>query len=82
MLKLINIIQKDNLIEADYEPENSGKTGHIVFNPSTEEWSAELVDDYGAKYEIMALNGLIRTIEELKSGKIKEAPKERLVMWY
>lgn len=51
-------------------------------NVSTNDYSAENIDEYGSMYSRMAVNGLRRMIEELQKGKIKEVPKEKIVMWY
>lgn len=82
MLKLINIAKNNNTIEADYIPETSLKSAHISLDINTNKFNAEIIDDYGSMYSRMAANGLIRTLNELKSGKRKELPSERLVMWY
>ena len=82
MLKLINIVQNNNFMEADYIPENSTVKAHVTLNSITKEGHADLVEDYGSMYGRMAINGLKRTLDELNKGKISEIPKERLVMWY
>lgn len=82
MLKLINIVKNDNVIEADYIPEHSEKKAHVTLNVSTNDYSAENIDEYGSMYSRMAVNGLRRMIEELQKGKIKEVPKEKIIMWY
>jgi hypothetical protein len=82
MLKLINIRKTDNIIEADYIPENSKQKAHVSLNISTDEMSVETIEDFGSMYGRMAINGLKRTIEELKKGKINKVPEERVVMWY
>lgn len=82
MLKLVNIKNNEDTIEADYIPESSELKAHISLNKDTNEYVSESLEDYGYQYERMAANGLIRTLRELISGDIVEAPKERLVMWY
>ena len=82
MLKLINIVKGENKIEADYIPESSNKKAHITLDIKTKDYTAEEIAEFGSVYSRMAANGLIRTLEELKNGKRKEGPKERLVMWY
>lgn len=82
MLKLINIVKNSNTIEADYIPETSSKSAHISLDINTEKYNAEDIEEYGSTYSRMAANGLIRTLNELNSGKRKELPSERLVMWY
>lgn len=80
MLKLVNIVKNDNIIEADYIPEHSDKKAHVVLNISTGEYDVESIKDYGSMYSRMAINGLQRTANELKENK--SIPKERTVMWY
>lgn len=82
MLKLINIKKNKNIIEADYIPEQSGKTAHVSLNFETNEFDYNIVDEFGSMYAKMALNGLRRTLEELSKGRINDVPKERTVMWY
>lgn len=69
-------------IEADYIPENSDKSAHITLDIKTRDYAAENIKEFGSEYGRMAANGLIRTLDELKSGKRKEIPSERVVMWY
>lgn len=82
MLKLINITKNENIIEADYIPEESNKSAHVKLNISTDDFNAENIEEYGSMYSRMALFGLRKTVDELNSGKINKIPKERLVMWY
>ena len=82
MLKLVNIVKSKDKIEADYIPENSNKAAHISLDINTEEYKSEEIAEYGPMYCRMAANGLIRTLEELRDGKRKEIPSERIVMWY
>ena len=82
MLKLINIIKNENIIEADYIPEQSELKAHVRLNITNDEYEVENINEYGSMYGRMALSGLRRTIEELNKGKIIEVPKERLVAWY
>lgn len=80
MLKLVNIVKNDNIIEADYIPENSDQKARVTLNVSTGEYKVESLKDYGSMYSRMAVNGLQRTAKELKENK--RLPKERTVMWY
>lgn len=82
MLKLKNIKINDELLEADYIPEDSDKKAYVSLNTKKGETKAEIIDEYGKMYSRMAVNGLQRISSELKSGKITVVPKERLVMWY
>lgn len=82
MLKLINIKVNDDILEADYIPEDSDKKAHVSFNTKKNEANTEVIVKYGAMYGRMAINGLQRIASELESGKITDVPKERLVMWY
>lgn len=82
MLKLINIAIGLKEIEADYIPENSDKSAHITLDIKTKDYNAESIEGFDSMYARMAANGLIRSLEELSSGKRTELPKERTVMWY
>lgn len=82
MLKLINITNNEQTIEADYIPESTELKAHISLDKKTKKYNAEVVENYNYSYPRMAANGLIRTLEELDSGLIDQTPKERLVMWY
>ena len=82
MLKLINIIKGEKIIKAEYIPESSSKKAQIALDIETQDYTAEEIAEFGSVYSRMAANGLIRTLEELKNGKRKEVPRERLVMWY
>ena len=82
MLKLINIAIGLKKIEADYIPENSDKSAHITLDIKTRDYTAENIKEFGSMYGRMAANGLIKTLDELKSGKRKDIPSERVVMWY
>ena len=82
MLKLINIKKNENIIEADYIPEQSENSAHVRLNTENDEYIVENVDGFGSMYRRMALNGLRRILAELKSNKIETVPTERTVMWY
>jgi hypothetical protein len=82
MLKLINITRNNNIIEADYIPENGEEKAHVKLDITTDAQFVENIEAYGSMYGRMALNGLRRTVEELDSGKIDKVPAERTVMWY
>lgn len=82
MLKLINITMNEKTIEADYVPESSNQKGHISLDLKSKAYKAIPLENYGEQYCRMAANGLLRTLEELKSGKITSAPESRTVMWY
>lgn len=82
MLQLINITKTNNTIEADYIPENSDLKARALINLITGESSADVIEEYGSMYSRMAINGLKRTLDELKRGTIKIVPEKRTVMWY
>ena len=82
MLKLINIKEVKNIIEADYIPEQSNISAHVRLNTANNEYTVDSVSGYGTMYNRMAINGLRRTVDEFKSGRIKAIPNERIVMWY
>lgn len=41
MLKLINIVKREKVIEADYIPESSNKSAHISLDIETETYTAD-----------------------------------------
>lgn len=82
MLKLINITKNENIIEADYIPEQSKVSAHVSLNINNDEYGIESVDGFGGMYTRMALNGLRRIADELKNQKNISVPKERTVMWF
>lgn len=82
MLKLINIKMTDDIIEADYIPEDSSDTARVSMNLKNGDVSVETIEEYGKMYSRMAVNGLQKIFDELKSKKINEIPNERLVMWF
>lgn len=82
MLRLINIKRNGIMLEADYVPEQSDQTAHVVFDTIKDDGNGGTVEPYGFRYLSMALSGLERIASEIKSGKISEPPHERLVMWY
>ena len=78
MLVLRNIKMKDNIISADYYPENEEVFGHIEVDVKSDEiiflkkapGYEHSTDPIHAQYALMGI---------AKSGKI---PKERTVLWY
>ncbi len=82
MLKLINIKINNNLLEADYIPEDSHRKAHVLLDTQKGDVVVETIEEYGKMYSRMAVNGLQRISNELKNGKIDDVPKERLIMWY
>lgn len=82
MLKLINIRITDDVIEADYIPEDSSEKAHVSMNMTKGDVTVATIEEYGKMYSRMAVNGLQKIFDELKSKKINEIPNERLVMWY
>ena len=82
MLKLINIRITDDTIEADYIPEDSSDQAHISMNMTNGSVTVDIIEEYGRMYSRMAVNGLQKIFDELKSKKINEIPNTRLVMWY
>ena len=78
MLVLRNINKKDNIIEADFYPEDGKEYGHIKVDLITGKYiSLDLAKGYEhstcpshAKRELIAM------------AKMEEFPVERVVMWY
>ncbi|MCH5187925.1 MAG: hypothetical protein J1F63_05935 [Oscillospiraceae bacterium] len=82
MLKLININKTNTYIEANYIPEDSNQVGYIKFDFTTNEKTSMPAEGFERTYPSMALNGLKRILDDLKSDPSYQVPRERLVMWY
>lgn len=82
MLKLVNIKLQNNIIEADYIPENSRLKAHVSINIEDENITIENIEEYGGMYRRMAIHGLRQILDELNSGEIESVPTERFVVWY
>ena len=76
MVRLINIKQDKTVIEADFIPEDSEISGHIVLDKATQDYKADEVKGFDGIYARMAANGLIKELKE-NTGETT-----RLVMWY
>lgn len=78
MIVLRNIVKENDIIEADYYPENGKTFGHIKVDLKTEEViSCIRAEGYEAGSGVAhALNAL------LKMSDLEEMPKEKTVMWY
>lgn len=82
MLRLTNIKINGDYIEADYVPEDSNKKGHVRLGIKDDSEDGTKVEGYEFGYIRHAYNGLKDTLNDYKSGKIKELPAQRLIMWY
>lgn len=77
MLVLRKIEKRDNIIEADYYPENKPAKGHIKIDLGTNEViSLEEPEGYGNSGLLHAKRALI------KMAVLETLPEERFVMWY
>lgn len=77
MLRLKNIRINDAIAEADYYPETSDVSGHIVVNLSTGEVdSLEPVEGYSDMHPAHAMTELLRM------ARSKDSATERTVRWY
>ncbi len=74
MLKLINIKDDKDTIEADYVPESSSVKAHVSLHKTSKDGHADVIEGYGTMYSRMAVNGLKRTLDELNSGVLKAVP--------
>lgn len=83
MLKLKNIVLNNGVIEADYFPESETELfAHASYDPTTGKGDYTKLKGYEFGYAGMAIQGLMKTIDELNNHEISELPKERTVMWY
>lgn len=78
MVVLRNIKRNDNLIEADYFPENDNAKGHI----SVDTVKNEIIDLIKAKGYEHSSAPLHAKNELLKLSAVEKLPQERTVMWY
>ncbi len=80
MVHLLNIIQSGNEISCDYDPESSGKKGHIVVDVNSYEITE--IDfsnyEYGKK---MYASRVRAKLEELLNAS-DDIPKEAVSIWY
>lgn len=79
MLKLKNIRRNNNIISAEYDPEDSGEIGSISIEIS----SGKVIESKITKLDNpipMYLYHATRALEKILNED--ELPKEKLVMWY
>lgn len=79
MLRLINIEKTDDIIRAEYTPEDSEEIGMVELSVRSEEIITSRKTSYDepiGSYLRHAANALRKMIRE------PELPKTRLVMWY
>ena len=76
MLYLKNIVKSENVIEAEFSPEDSKWWGHISVNTATEEVVCDNNENYGLSYKAHAMWKLLEIV------KSKEDITECTVMWY
>ena len=81
MLKLINIKVNDDMIEADYIPEDSSRSAHVYIDRNDFFTHADIIEQYGKTYGNMAIAGLKDILNKITNGKTT-VPKEKTVMWY
>ena len=77
MLRLKNIMVENNIIEADFYPEDCPSCGHVVVDLVTGRIASfSEVMGYGASYLAHARQSLVGIANE------ETLPTERLIMWY
>ena len=79
---MTNIRLTDSVLEAEYTPEDSGISAHVTYDISTGKGRAEHIPEYGQMYARQAINGLMRTAEELEKKGPGQMRTERIVMWF
>ena len=79
MLKLKNISKNNNIISADYYPENSSEIGKICIDIN----SGEIMEKQLTTYDEIFPLYFDHAVSYLKNiSKLDNYPKEKLVMWY
>lgn len=77
MVKLKNIVKKDNIISCDYFPENGVESGHLEIDFTNRKTilvtDAVVGDNFYVQHARNAL---------LELAKKTEVPKERNIVWY
>ena len=79
MLKLKNIKKNNDIISAEYEPENSGVVGRIEIDMSSGKVIKSVVSEYDKELPVY-INHAINGLKKLSSAK--ELPSEKTIMWY
>lgn len=79
MLKLKNIKLNNNILSAEYHPENSDDFGSVSINTE----NMEVVEQRPSKYDESFPIYLNHAVDALKKlSKTTEIPKEKLIMWH
>lgn len=80
MLKLFNIVMKDDEISCDYTPETSDKVGHVVVDTKSFEIKKVRFSDYefGKK---MYVSHVRSELEKILTSKA-QIPNEITTVWY
>lgn len=79
MLKLKNIKKNNNIISAEYDPENSGELGSISIDID----SGEVIDSQASKLDSPLPIYLKHAEDALKKIVMEDKlPQEKLIMWY
>lgn len=79
MLKLKNIKRTNDVISAEYDPEDSGELGSVSVDIKSKEITDYRLSKLDEDFPIY-LNHAADALVEMASKK--ELPEERLVMWY
>lgn len=79
MVKLFNILIKEDIISCDYIPENCSKVGHVTMDISTKEITDIKYSEYehGKKLYVSHVRKKLAEIINLP-----EIPKEVVSIWY
>lgn len=79
MLKLKNIKLNNNILSAEYHPENSDDFGKVSINTE----NMEVVEQRPSKHDESFPIYLNHAVDALKKlSKTTEIPKEKLIMWH
>ena len=79
MLKLKNIKMNNDIISAEYDPENSGALGTVSVDIKSGEIVTSRISEYDRDFPVY-LDHAVACLEKLASQD--SVPEEKTVMWY
>lgn len=83
MLKLINVKRDNNIMEADYIPEDSKEVGYIKINLNENDIENAIIDSKDTSYDKFYQSYLIQAYYVLKAIADKRPYKEEYIhLWY
>jgi len=81
MLKLINITAENNIISANYDPENTGVSGFVSLDYKTGDILESRASEFDEEFPTY-LQHAITALRKLTAETESEIPEEKLIAWY